>query len=76
MKVSIFGLGYVGAVSAACLARDGRYVIGVDVNPDKVRMVSSGQAPIMELGLSELLAAGIQSGTISATTDAPQQTGW
>ena len=72
MKVSIFGLGYVGAVSAACLARDGRYVIGVDVNPDKVRMVSSGQAPIMELGLSELLAAGIQSGTISATTDAPQ----
>ena len=72
MKVSIFGLGYVGAVSAACLARDGRYVIGVDVNPDKVRMVSSGQAPIMELGLSELLAAGIQSGTISATTDATQ----
>ena len=72
MKVSIFGLGYVGAVSAACLARDGRYVIGVDVNPDKVRMVSSGQAPIMELGLSELLAAGIQNGTISATTDAPQ----
>ena len=72
MKVSIFGLGCVGAVSAACLARDGRYVIGVDVNPDKVRMVSSGQAPIMELGLSELLAAGIQNGTISATTDAPQ----
>lgn len=62
----------MGAVSAACLARDGRDVIGVDVNPDKVRMVSSGQAPIMELGLSELLAAGIQSGSITATTDAPQ----
>jgi len=72
MKVSIFGLGYVGAVSTACLARDGRHVIGVDVNPEKVRMVSSGQAPIMELGLSELLAAGIQNGTITATTRAAE----
>ena len=72
MKVSVFGLGYVGAVSTACLARDGRTVIGVDVNPEKVRIVGSGKAPIMELGLTELLAAGVHSGLISATTDCEQ----
>lgn len=70
MKVSIFGLGYVGAVSAACFARDGIDVIGVDVNADKVKMVGSGQAPIMEFGLSELLQEAVQSGRLTATSSA------
>jgi GDP-mannose 6-dehydrogenase len=70
MKISVFGLGYVGAVTLACLSRDGIPVIGVDVNPEKVRMLAQGQAPIIELGLSELLLAGVESGRLRATTSA------
>ena len=70
MKVSIFGLGYVGAVTAACLARDGHRVVGVDVNPDKVARVARGESPIVEAGLPDLLAAGARSGRITATADA------
>lgn len=70
MKVSVFGLGYVGAVSVACLARDGIDVIGVDVNPDKVAMVGSGMAPIIELGLAELLQEAVQSGRLTTTESA------
>jgi len=69
MKVSIFGLGYVGAVTAACLARDGHEVVGVDVNPDKVARVNAGESPIVEDGLPELLAEGVASGRITATVD-------
>ena len=70
MKISIFGLGYVGVVSAGCLTRDGFEVIGVDVNPDKVELVQTGKAPIIELGLSELLQAGVKNGRLTATTSA------
>jgi len=70
MNVSVFGLGYVGAVSAACLARDGHNVIGVDVNPDKVALVQKGDSPIVEANLQELLSAGVSAGRISATTSA------
>lgn len=70
MKASVFGLGYVGAVSTACLARDGLSVIGVDVNSDKVEMIKMGQSPIIELGLGELLKSGVQAGRITATTSA------
>lgn len=68
MNVSIFGLGYVGIVTSACLARDGHTVTGVDVNEDKVKMVNSGKSPIVELGLSELLAEVITQKRLFATT--------
>jgi GDP-mannose 6-dehydrogenase len=68
MKVSVFGLGYVGVVTSACFARDGHTVVGVDVNADKVSMVNEGRSPIVELGLSELLADMISAKRLMATT--------
>ena len=70
MKISIFGLGYVGVVTAACLARDGHHVVGVDLNPDKVSLIARGESPIIEPGLNELLQHGVQSSRIEATADA------
>ena len=72
MKVSIFGLGYVGVVMAACLTRDGHTVVGVDVNAEKVARLARGESPIVERGLSELLSAGVVAGRLGATTDAVQ----
>lgn len=69
MRVSVFGLGYVGAISCACLARDGFEVIGVDVNPDKVQLINTGQPPVVEAEISELTAAAVTSGRLRATTD-------
>ena len=68
MRVSIFGLGYVGCVTAACLARAGHQVIGVDINPDKVAMVNAGTSPLVEPGLGELLAEVIATNRLRATT--------
>lgn len=70
MKVSVFGLGYVGSVTAACLARDGFSVVGVDANPEKTERIARGEPPIIELGLRELLQSGVASGRIGATTSA------
>ena len=67
MRVSVFGLGYVGCVTAACLARAGHRVIGVDINPDKVAMVNSGTSPLVEPGLGDLLAAVTTSGQLCAS---------
>jgi GDP-mannose 6-dehydrogenase len=68
MRVSIFGLGYVGCVTAACLAKAGHQVIGVDINPDKVAMVNGGTSPLVEPGLCELLADVTVAGRLRATT--------
>ncbi len=69
MNVSIYGLGYVGCVSAACLARDGHIVIGTDVNPHKVEQLKAGLTPIIEPGLQELITAGVSSGNLQVTSD-------
>ena len=68
MKVSVFGLGYVGCVSAAAFADDGHDVVGVDVVPDKVSAINEGRSPIVEPGLAELLQRGVQEGRLRATT--------
>jgi len=67
--VSVVGLGYVGAVSTACLAGLGHRVIGVDVDPVKVASIAEGQSPIHEKDLGRLLSEGVQAGLISATDD-------
>ena len=72
LSVSIFGLGYVGSVMAACLAHQGNRVVGVDVNPAKVAMLNSGRSPILENGMNELMAEGHQACRIYATTDASE----
>lgn len=69
MKIAVVGIGYVGAVSAACLARDGHEVVAVDVNPVKVSAISAGLAPIIEPGLSEMIAASVAAGRLKATQD-------
>jgi len=71
-SVSIFGLGYVGSVSAACFASKGHNVIGVDVSRAKVEMMDSGRSPIVEAQVSELIAAAKKVGHLHATTDATQ----
>src|SRR6186713_276853 len=68
MKVSVFGLGYVGSVSAASFAADGHTVVGVDVNPDKVASLNEGRSPIVEKGLDELIRDGAANGSLRATT--------
>ena len=69
MKLSVFGLGYVGCVSAACLAEAGHQVIGVDVNPTKVEIINGGNSPIVEAGINELIAQVVKARRLSATTD-------
>lgn len=71
MKILIFGLGYVGTVSAACLADLGHEVIGTDINPQKVEMINQGISPIVENQIEEIVQKGVQSGKLRATTDYP-----
>jgi GDP-mannose 6-dehydrogenase len=70
MRISVFGLGYVGAVSAACLARDGHDVIGVDPNPTKLDLINAGRSPIVEKGLEELMTSAVAAGRLRAIADA------
>jgi len=72
MKLSVFGIGYVGCVSAACFARAGHGVIGVDVNPTKVEILNSGKSPIVEEGIAELIAEVVKAGRLRATTDSAE----
>ncbi len=70
MRIAVFGLGYVGAVSAACLARDGHSVIGVDLKASKVSMINDGKSPIVEKYVGEMIAEGAESGRLRATQNA------
>ena len=69
VRVAVFGLGYVGCVSAACLARDGHSVIGVDVSAQKVEAVAAGRSPLIEPGLNELVRETVRAGRLRATSD-------
>jgi GDP-mannose 6-dehydrogenase len=72
VKISVFGLGYVGSVSVGCLAALGHEVIGVDVNPMKVDMINAGQSPVIEMGLDDLIAEEVKADWLKATTDASE----
>lgn len=69
MKISVFGLGYVGAVSCACLPELGHEVIGVDISPLKVKIINEGESPVVEEGISELISAAVKAGKLRATED-------
>jgi GDP-mannose 6-dehydrogenase len=69
LRISIFGLGYVGSVSAGCLAEDGHEVIGVDPVPTKVDLINQGRSPIIEEEINGMIAANVASGRLRATTD-------
>ena len=69
MKISIFGLGYVGAVSAGCLASDGHQVLGVDLASEKVDLINRGQSPIVEAEIGELIEKAVHAGCLRATRD-------
>ncbi len=70
MKISVFGLGYVGAVSAGCLANDGHTLIGVDPNRTKVDLINRGKSPIIEKDLEGLIEKAVGTGRLKATTEA------
>ena len=72
MKIAIFGLGYVGSVSAGCLASVGHDVIGVDVEPTKLELLRSGRSPVTEPGLDELLGTAVTAGRLQVTSDTAQ----
>jgi GDP-mannose 6-dehydrogenase len=69
LRISVFGLGYVGAVSAGCLADDGHEVVGVDPLPTKVDLINRGQSPIVEKDIGEIIAAAAKAGRLRATSD-------
>jgi GDP-mannose 6-dehydrogenase len=68
-RISVFGIGYVGVVSAACLARDGHQVIAVDVDPAKIASINAGLSPIVENGLDDLIKQVVDAGKLTATND-------
>jgi GDP-mannose 6-dehydrogenase len=70
VKISVFGLGYVGAVSAGCLAKEGHEIIGVDPNPTKVALINQGKSPIIENGIAAIIENAVKSDLLKATTDA------
>lgn len=75
MRISIFGLGYVGAVSAGCLANDGHQIVGVDPVQTKVDLINRGQSPIIEADIGEIIAANVGAGRLRATTSVADAVG-
>src|SRR5918999_4510518 len=71
-RVGIFGLGYVGAVSAAGLAEMGHEIVGVDLNLSKVEMINDGRSPVIEAGLEDLIANALAANRIRATTNSEE----
>ena len=69
MRVSIFGLGYVGTVSAGCLARQGHEVIGVDPVPAKTDLINQGRSPVIEAEIDEMIQSSVREGRLRATQD-------
>ena len=70
MRIAVFGLGYVGTVASACLARDGHQVLGVDPNPTKVELINSGKSPIIERDIEGLISGAVANGKLRASSDA------
>jgi GDP-mannose 6-dehydrogenase len=70
MKISVWGLGYVGTVSAGCLAQEGHEVIGVDFEPRKVDLINAGKSPIIEKDIGQIIESAVAAGRLSATADA------
>lgn len=66
-RISIFGLGYVGAVSLACLARDGHFITGVDIDRGKLELLRRGRAPIVETGIQELMHTVMRADSVTVT---------
>lgn len=69
MNISVFGLGYVGAISAACLSKDGHTVVGVDSDKNKVELINTGKCPVVEKDADEIIETSVREGRLSATTD-------
>ena len=67
MKINLYGLGYVGSVSAACLAAEGHSVLGIDVDQLKVDCINRGTSAVVEPGLADLIACGVASGRLRAS---------
>jgi GDP-mannose 6-dehydrogenase len=72
LRISVFGLGYVGTVSAGCLADDGHEVVGVDPVPTKVDLINRGQSPIIETDIGVIIGAAAKEGRLRATSDPSQ----
>lgn len=68
-RISVFGIGYVGVVAAACLAKDGHEVVAVDIDPAKVDTINRGKTPIVEKGLEPLIEMTVANGSLRATLD-------
>lgn len=69
MNITVLGLGYVGCISAACLASHGHRVFGVDVNPTKVTLINQGKSPIIENRIAEMIAEAVKDGRLTASMD-------